>query len=145
MKWLVLVGVVGLLAGSAAQSSAKPTLNWGPAPPGLPKGAKLAVVSGNPAQAGPFVIQLRFPPAYHVPPHHHPADEHVQVVFGALTLGMGEVMGKGRQAVLGPGDTAIAPANMNHYASTTQGATVQISAQGPFQIIYVKPSDDPRN
>ena len=144
MKRLVLAGVVALLAGSAVQSDAKPGLVWGPGPPALPKGAKLAVVSGNPEQAGPFVIQLRFPPGYEVPPHRHPADEHVKVVNGALTLGMGTVMGEGRKVVLGRWDTAVAPANMPHYASTRIGATVQVSAQGPFRITYVNPTDDPR-
>jgi quercetin dioxygenase-like cupin family protein len=144
MKRLVLVGVVALLAGSAVQSSAKPRLAWGPGPPALPKGAKLAVVSGDPGKAGPFVIQLRFPPGYAVPPHRHPSDEHVTVVYGALTLGMGPEIGEGRRAVLGRGDSAVAPANMAHYASTTKGATVQVNAQGPFQIVYLNPADDPR-
>ena len=145
MKGPVLVGVVALLAaGSAVQTEAKQALSWGPAPPSLPKGAKLAIVSGDPSQSGPFVIQIKFPPGYVVPPHRHPTDEHVTVVYGALTLGMGAVPDEGRRTVLGRGDSVVAPANMNHYASTTQGATVQISARGPFQITYVNPADDPR-
>lgn len=144
MRRLVLVGFVALLAGSAAQTSAKQGLTWGPAPPSLPKGAKLAVVSGDPGQAGPFVIRLKFPPGYSVPPHRHPSDEHVTVVHGALTLGMSSVMDGGRRMVLGRGKSIIAPANMNHYASTTQGATIQISSRGPFQVTYVNPADDPR-
>ena len=144
MKRLVLVGVVALLAGSAAQSGAKPALNWGPAPPSLPKGAKLAVVSGNPAQPGPFVIRLRFPPGYAVPPHSHPTAEHVTVVEGVLSLGMGSVADRGRMRVLRKGRSIVAPANMAHYASTTQGATLQISSRGPFQVRYVNREDDPR-
>ena len=145
MERLVLVGLVALLAGSSAQTIARSSLAWGPGPPALPKGAKLAVVSGDPSKAGPFVIQLRFPPAYAVPPHSHPTDEHVTVLSGALSLGMGSVADRDKVKVLGPGKSAIAPANMAHFASTTQGATVQISAQGPFQITYVNPADDPRN
>ncbi|NUT00548.1 MAG: cupin domain-containing protein [Sphingomonas sp.] len=144
MRRLVLVATVALLAGSEAQTGAKVGLSWGPAPNSLPRGAKIAVVSGDPARAGPFVIRLRFPPGYSVPPHRHPSDEHVTVVNGALTLGMGTVMNDGRRTVLGRGDSIVAPAGMNHYASTTQGATVQISARGPFQIVYVNRGDDPR-
>lgn len=144
MKRLVLVGVVALLAGSAAQTGAKTGLDWGPAPPSLPKGAKLAVVSGNPGQPGPFVIRLRFPPGYAVPPHSHPAAEHVMVVDGVLSLGMGSVEDRGRMKVLGKGKSIVAPANMAHYSSTTQGATVQVSSRGPFQVTYVNPGDDPR-
>lgn len=144
MRRLVLVGAAALLAGSAAQTGARSSLAWEPAPPSLPRGAKIAVVSGDPGGAGPFVIRLRFPPGYAVPPHRHPSDEHVTVINGALTLGMSAVMDGGRRMVLGRGDTIVAPANMNHYAFTTQGAILQISARGPFQVIYVNPRDDPR-
>jgi quercetin dioxygenase-like cupin family protein len=144
MKRLVLVGIVALIAGSAAQTSAKSGLVWGPAPPSLPKGAKLAVVSGDPNKPGPFTIQLRFPPAYEVPPHSHPSDEHVTVLEGAISLGMGSVADRDKMKAFGRFKKIVAPANMAHYASTTQGATLQISSQGPFQIKYVDAADDPR-
>ena len=144
MRRLVLVGIVAMLAGSAAQTGAKTPLNWGPGPPSLPAGAKLAVVSGNPAQPGPFVIRLRFPPGYAVPPHSHPAAEHVTVVEGVLSLGMGSDPNRGRLHVLRKGRSIVAPANMVHHASTTQGATLQISSRGPFQVTYVNRRDDPR-
>ena len=36
------------------------------------------------------------------------------------------------------------PANMNHYAFSGGGeAVVQINSEGPFEIKYVNPSDDP--
>jgi quercetin dioxygenase-like cupin family protein len=144
MRRLVLVSVVALLAGSAVQSGAKPGLNWGPAPPSLPKGAKFAVVSGDPAQPGPFVIRLRFPPGYAVPPHSHPAEEHVTVVDGVFSFGMGSVADRGRMKVIPQGRSIVAPADMAHYASTTQGATLQISSRGPLQVTYVNREDDPR-
>ena len=144
MRRLVLVGAVALLAGSAAQTGAKTPLSWGPGPASLPRGAKLAVVSGNPAQPGPFVIRLRFPPGYVVPPHYHPAAEHVTVIDGVLSLGMGADRNRGRLHVLRSGRSIVAPANMVHYASTTQGATLQISSRGPFQVTYVNRRDDPR-
>ena len=144
MRRLVLVAAFALLGASAAQTGAKSNLIWGPAPPSLPKGAKIAVVSGDPGQAGPFVIRLRFPPGYAVPPHRHPSDEHVTVVDGVLSLGMGSIEDRGAMKVLGRGKSIVAPANMNHYASTTQGATLQISSRGPFQVIYVNPRNDPR-
>ena len=58
---------------------------------------------------------------------------------------MGSVEDRGRMKALGRGKSVIAPANMAHYVSTTQGATVQVSSSGPFQINYVNPADDPRN
>ena len=144
MRRLVLVGVVAMLAGSAVQSGARSGLNWGPAPPSLPRGAKLVVISGNPAQSGPFVIRLKFPPGYAVPPHSHPADEHVTVVEGVVSMGMGSIADSDRMKVIPKGRSIIAPANMAHFASTTQGATLQISSRGPFQVTYVNREDDPR-
>ena len=144
MRRLVLVGAVALLAGSAAQTGARAPLNWGPGPPSLPRGAKLAVISGNPSQPGPFAIQLRFPAGYAVPPHSHPSDEHVTVVEGVLSLGMGTVADRWAMKVVRRGGSIVTPANMAHYASTTQGATVLIRAQGPFQVTYVNRRDDPR-
>ena len=151
MKRLVLVSVLALLASSSAHSQWYGSPNnpgwgerWGPGPAFLPKGAKLAVVSGNPAAAGPFVIRLRFPPGYVIPPHSHPSAEHITVVQGGLEFGMGSTVNS-RSTVLHDGAAVVAPANMAHFASTAVGATVQVSAKGPFAITYVNPRDDPRN
>ncbi|HEX2804422.1 MAG TPA: cupin domain-containing protein, partial [Sphingomicrobium sp.] len=59
-------------------------LKWGPAPPGLPAGAQLAVLSGDPTKQGMFTIRLKFPPGFSVAPHHHPTPELVTVVDGQL-------------------------------------------------------------
>src|SRR5262245_21440568 len=47
-------------------------IKWGEAPPALPKGAMIAVLSGDPGKAGPFAIRLKFPAGYKVPRHWHP-------------------------------------------------------------------------
>jgi hypothetical protein len=44
------------------------TVRWGPAPPSLPPGAQAAVLLGNPGEGGPFVLRLKFPNGYVVPP-----------------------------------------------------------------------------
>jgi hypothetical protein len=44
-----------------------------------------------------------------------------------------------------PGDYILLPAQMQHEASTTAGAVVQVHGTGPFQINYVDAKDDPRN
>jgi quercetin dioxygenase-like cupin family protein len=133
------------LFSTGAQSQVNPgNLKWGPAPPSLPRGAQAAVLSGNPEKPGMFTLRLKFPPGYAVPPHSHPADEHVTVISGQLNLGMGQRVNRRRMASLVPGGFANAPARMNHYASTRSGAVIQITSQGPFAITYVNPADDPR-
>src|SRR5947209_899771 len=78
-------------------------VTWGPAPPVLNKGAELAVLSGNPGAAGPFVIRLKMPAGYKIAPHWHPTDEHVTVVSGTFSLGMGDTFDAKATKTLNPG------------------------------------------
>jgi quercetin dioxygenase-like cupin family protein len=145
MTRALIVAFTALLAGSAAPAQVNPPgLKWGPAPPSLPRGARLAVLSGDPGKEGMFTIRLRFPAGYVVPPHSHPTDEIVTVINGQLSLGMGRNLNRRRASSLVQGGFVVAPAKMNHYAFTRTGATIQITAQGPFQVTYVNPRDDPR-
>ena len=121
---------------------------WGAAPPVLPAGAQIAVLAGNPMEAVPYTVRLKFPPHYAIPAHSHPTDENVVVVSGALTFGMGDKLSPSdaRNTKLTPGGFALMPAGMNHYAFTTdQETTIVLYGQGPVEFKYVNPTDDPRN
>lgn len=48
------------------------------APPILPPGAMIALVSGNPAAPGRSTVELLMPDGYRMPPHYHPTDEFVE-------------------------------------------------------------------
>ena len=43
-------------------------LQWAAAPSVLPKGAQVAVLSGDPSKTGPFTIRLKGPEGYKFPP-----------------------------------------------------------------------------
>jgi quercetin dioxygenase-like cupin family protein len=119
-------------------------LNWGPAPPIFPAGARFAVVQGDPSVAGQiFTIRLRFPNGYILPPHRHPTDEHVTVLHGTFLVGLGEDFKKSALIPLGELGFITAPANMAHFASARGMTEVQVHAIGPFQLTYVHPGDDP--
>jgi quercetin dioxygenase-like cupin family protein len=118
-------------------------MKWGPAPPSLQKGAKLAVISGNPAAAEPFVIRLKVPAGYKIAPHWHPTDEHVTVISGTFALGMGEKFDKAAMKEMPAGSYGMLPAAMRHYAMAKTAATVQVHGMGPFVVNYVNPADDP--
>jgi len=120
------------------------SLQWADAPPALPKGAKAAVVSGDPSKEEVYVIRLQMPAGYRVPAHQHPTAEYVTVLAGDFSFGAGDKFDAGKGHELGAGDFVEAPAAMNHYAWTTTGATIQVYGQGPFAITYVNPADDPR-
>lgn len=118
-------------------------VKWGDPPPALERGAQAAVMSGNPGEAGVFVLRLKTPAGYRVARHWHPTDEHVTVIEGDLTLEMGEGA-QMHSATFGPGDYVLLPAKMQHAASTSGGAVVQVQGAGPFELNYVDPKDDPR-
>src|SRR5438270_14053037 len=91
MRRFATVTLSALLVSGASGVQAKAMKWMDAAGAGLPAGAKMAVVSGDPGKAGAFVIRAKFPANYTVPPHHHPTDEVVRVMDGGtLTYGMGE-------------------------------------------------------
>jgi len=119
---------------------------WGPAPPFVPAGAQIAVLSGDPTKAVPYAVRLKFPANYAIAAHSHPTDENVVVTSGALTFGMGDKLMKGAASnkTLAPGGYALMPANMNHFAYTATETTIVLYGQGPVEFKYVNPADDPR-
>jgi quercetin dioxygenase-like cupin family protein len=146
-----ILSAVGFSTPMTAQSAhviaAPGDAQWGPAPPFLPAGAQIAVLSGDPTKSVPYAVRLKFPANYAIPAHSHPTDENVVVTSGAFGVGMGDKLMKGAAAnkTLTVGGYFLASANMNHFAYTTQETTVVLYGQGPVEFKYVNPSDDPRN
>lgn len=149
MRKLLPFVAITLVATSAAlaQSMPKPVnatdLQWGPAPPVLPKGAQLAVISGNPSDPGVFVVRLKLPKGYKFPAHNHPITEYVTVLSGDFHVGMGDKLDEQKAIELKTGGFAVAPAKMNHFGWASSPTIIQIEGEGPFQITYVNPADDP--
>ena len=65
-------------------------LKWTPAPAGLPAGAQISVLAGNPGGDSPYVVRAKLPSGYMIPPHTHPTAENVTVLSGAFHVGMGD-------------------------------------------------------
>jgi quercetin dioxygenase-like cupin family protein len=120
-------------------------LKWVDAPPGLPPGAKMAVLEGDPTKKGSFTLRMQAPAGYKVPPHTHPTTEHITVISGALHLGMGEKFDETAGQELAAGSYAVMPAGMKHFAWSPGETVLQIHGKGPFEINYLNPADDPRN
>ena len=119
-------------------------VQWGPAPPSLPPGAQAAALLGGPAKEGPFVIRLKFPAGFVVPPHRHSKDELVTVISGRFLISSGETMDRAAMKGLAPGSFVHLPAGMPHYAAANGETVVQINGMGPFDVVYIDPNDDPR-
>jgi hypothetical protein len=145
MQKSLLVPMFALLAASTATVQAKPMKWMDAAGAGLPAGAQMAVLSGNPGKAGMFKVQLKMPANYTVPPHHHPTDEVVRVRSGTLNYGMGDKMDKANAGQLTDPKTHVTmQSGMNHWVFTTEPALVEVTGMGPFAITYANAADDPR-
>ncbi|HWN97854.1 MAG TPA: cupin domain-containing protein [Blastocatellia bacterium] len=141
---LVAIAALGLAQETKTHIALTPAdVKWGPAPPSLPKGAQLAVLSGDPGKAGPFVIRLKVPAGYKIAPHWHPTDENVTVISGTFALGMGEKFDQAALKEVPAGSYGMLPAEMRHFAMAKTAATVQVHGMGPFVLNYVNPADDP--
>lgn len=119
-------------------------VNWGAAPPTLPSGAQASVLQGNPGKPGPFVLRLRFPAGYVVPPHRHSQDELVTVISGRFGVVGGDAVDRKTFKPVAPGSFINIPAGASHYAVAESESVVQIHGIGPFDITYLNPRDDPR-
>ena len=145
MTRLMILALPLLLVGSAAEAKTHhAALKWMAGPPGLPSGAQMAVVSGDPGKKGMFVVEVKMPADYAVPAHWHPTNETVKVLSGKIGYGMSDKLVEKGAKHLTPGHSVTMKAKMHHWVFASGPATIQVSGMGPFAITYVDPKDDPR-
>ena len=118
-------------------------LKWAPVA-ALP-GTEIAVIEGPLNQAAPFTFRLKLPAGYQIPPHWHPAIEHVTVVSGTFYLGMGERLDPSATHALPAGSVAIMQPKTAHFAWAKEETIVQVHGIGPWQVNWVNPADAPRS
>ena len=158
LRTLIAVAVLSLLGVVLAQehstSRQAPThgqqihtpdqIKWKDGPASLPPGAKMAVLEGDPTKEGPFTMRVMFPDGFSIPPHIHPAVEHVTVISGIFNFGMGDKFDKSATQAMPAGTFGHWPAGMKHFAWANGDTVVQFHGIGPWKIQYVNPADDPR-
>lgn len=119
-------------------------IDWQPGPEVLEEGAEIAVLEGNPGEEGFFTMRARFPDGYSIAPHSHPGTERITVLSGAFLLGMGEEADREATERLEAGSyTSLAP-ETHHYVFTEGETTIQLTSEGPWELNYINPEDDPR-
>jgi len=111
--------------------------------PSIP-GAKIAVLEGPMSADGPFTVRLKGK-GLKIPPHTHPGVEHVTVLSGEFSMGMGEKWDDKAMHTLKAGDVMIMQPGTPHYASSKGETTLQLHGMGPWKVVYVNPADDPAN
>jgi len=112
----------------------------------FPASVRLAVVVGQPADEGPYVIRVRVPRDVKLPPHTHPEDRVYTVISGIFYIGLGDRFDADKLQAYPPGTVIILPGNTPHFHWAKSGEYVtQVNAIGPLGLNYVNPKDDPRN
>jgi quercetin dioxygenase-like cupin family protein len=102
-------------------------------------------MQGDPGKSGVYTVRLRMPARYVIKAHFHPTDEEVTVLSGTLLVGMGDTVHTRGAQRLTAGGFITAPKDAHHYAMARGVTIVQVHGEGPFEITYVNPADDPRN
>ena len=120
-----------------------PDIKWSDAPPTLPKGAKIAVLYGDPGKPGPFTLRLATPANYKIAAHWHSQTENLTIISGTLYLGMGDKLVSKDALALKAGGYHYLPAKMHHYAFNKVPTVIQVSGEGPFDINYLDPKYNP--
>ena len=120
-------------------------MEWKNGPPSLPKGAKIAVLEGDPGKEGPFVFRVKVPDGYRIPPHTHPKMERVTVISGTFNIGMGDKFDKEATDAMPVGSYGFWEPGMKHFVWVKGETIAQFHGMGPWSIQYVDPKDDPRN
>ncbi len=119
-------------------------IKWQDGPPSLPRGAKFAVLEGDPAKESFFTMRILMPDGFKVPPHTHPKVEHVTVISGTFNFGMGDKFDQATTQAMPASTFGFWPAGMKHFAWMKGETVLQLHGIGPWTIEYVNPADDPR-
>lgn len=119
-------------------------IEYEPGPASLPAGCEVAVLEGDPSAEGLFVMRLRLPDGYIIPPHSHPNFERITVLDGTFRLGHGSTVDREATMALEAGSFTSMTPGMRHFAQAEGETVIQITSIGPWEIEYVDPADDPR-
>jgi quercetin dioxygenase-like cupin family protein len=119
-------------------------IDWKPFP-AFPPEARLAVLIGDPAQPGPYVIRVKVPAGVRLMSHRHSEDRVYTVISGVFYIGLGEVFDEHKLEAYAPGSVIVLPGGQAHFHWAKSGEYVtQVTAIGPLGLDYVDTDDDPR-
>jgi quercetin dioxygenase-like cupin family protein len=113
-------------------------LKWVDEPDGL--GFKTAIVDGDPAKPGIYIIQVKFPPWVMSKPHFHPEARYATVLKGTWYTGAGDVFDPDKTVPLKPGSFMKHPPGAHHYdGSKGEEVIVQLMGMGPSATTRMHP------
>jgi quercetin dioxygenase-like cupin family protein len=112
-------------------------IHW-TAVPGYPPGYARAMLEGEADKAVPFTYRVLLPAGFRFQPHRHAGDEHVTVLQGAWSFGIGDTFDASRLKSFPAGSFVIIPAGTPHFIAVQGETIVQVHGVGP---IGFRPAD----
>jgi uncharacterized RmlC-like cupin family protein len=120
-------------------------IDWEPFP-AFPPSARLAVVVGETAEPGPYMVRVKVPSGVKLMPHLHHEDRVYTVMSGVFYIGLGDQFDSDELRAYPPGAVIVLPGGTPHFHWARSGEYVtQVTAIGPISLEYLNPDDDPRN
>ena len=115
-------------------------VRWMPVEGGL--GAQMAMLEGDPAKPGLYVIRMKFPVGGMSRPHTHSEDRHVTVISGTWWAGTGTEFRPDATVPIKPGGYMKHPAGAAHFdGAKNEEVVVQIVGRGPVASPRIRPED----
>ncbi len=137
---LSLASVALLFAQNPVVRVTPDKLKWQSNPEDL--GFSQAIVEGDPAKPGIYIIQVKFPPGVMSKPHFHGETRYATVIKGTWYTGEGDVFDPGKTVPLKPGSFMKHPAGTHHYdGSKEEEVIVQLMGMGPSTTTRMKPNE----
>jgi quercetin dioxygenase-like cupin family protein len=136
---LVLASVSLVFAQNPVVRVTQEQLKWVPDPEGL--GFTQAIVEGDPKQAGPYIVMVKFPPYVMSRPHFHGETRYATVIKGTWYTGEGDTFDPNKTVALKPGSFMKHPGGTRHFdGAKGEEVIVQLMGIGPSSTTKVDPS-----
>jgi hypothetical protein len=137
---VTMVGAVTPREGSDFVRITPAQIHWQDIPNG--HGAQQAVLLGDPAKPGMYVVRVKFPPHVMDLPHVHSMARYVTVLEGTWVSGTGAAFDLAHAVPLKPGSVMLHPANGIHWdgSGSDEAVIVQIVGEGPATTTPVDPT-----
>lgn len=143
---VIAAGLIAAVGAAAPQDGSDfvritPTqVHWQDIPDG--HGAQQAILFGDPAKPGIYVIRVKFPPRVMDLPHWHPMARYVTVLEGTWFTGTGDKFNFAQAVPLKPGSVMVHPAKGVHWDGSGSAETVivQVIGEGPATTTAVDSS-----
>jgi hypothetical protein len=142
-SWLTAAGVFAVALSGIAKDTpdfvriTPADIHWQEIPNG--HGAQQAILFGDPAKPGMYVVRVKFPPHIMDLPHWHPNDRYVTVLEGTWYTGTGDSFDPARAVPLKPGSVMLHPGKGTHWDGSGGSETVivQVIGEGPATTTLV--------